>query len=319
VDSSRFRSFDASIIAFGIQKNMASKTGTPRDTLLEAFTTWGTGDMFTSQLDAWMQSHCEGFEAATTKGEQDLRWGNTFSEYNEWLDRRLEDFCSREECTHKEVMAALSTAVENGGAEFLPVFMSNTVYPNFLQEMCNRANESEVLSSAKVARMKAFKKNDSVNLSGIWLNDPSGLDKPLLNRLMKIAGSPWVFRKLFATVASTKNISLCIEQNKDRIRITSKFKFFGSSVTTLSWGRPTRVYNFWRKVVTCTASIDEKRGLVCMHMDDVDYYPAGSKVCHTWQLKEDGKAAVFTIGVTLPDGEELQLPFRMKAQGSVGK
>ena len=182
--------------------------------------------------------------------------------------------------------------------------MSCTVYENFLAEMRSRARELDTISSAACAA----RVDSDLNISGVWYHDPKYLDKKVLSKLMKLARLPWLFRKLFSSIASTRNISIIIEQTESHVRLTQKFKFFGSSVTLLRWNRPTRVYNFWRKLCTCTASLKKNR--IEMAMSDLDYYPKGTLVCHTWEI-DDEKNLVFTMGVNLPDGENIRLPFRM--------
>lgn len=235
-------------------------------------------------------------------------WGKKFSEYNDWLESELQEFCKEEDVLQEDVFLSLKRCLKKEeGTRWFPIFMSNTLYENFLIEMRSRACELDAISSATHAANQEMKE---INLSGIWYHDPKYLDKKKMERLMKIAGLPWMFRKLFSMIASTRNISIIIEQTSQYIKLIQKFKFFGSSVTVLYWNRPTRVYNFWRKICTCTASLHKDR--VNMQMTDLDYYPEGSEVCHTWALDEESGNLIFTMGVNMPDGEKIRLPFRMK-------
>ena len=114
---------------------------------------------------------------------------------------------------------------------WFPIFMSCTVYENFLAEMRSRARELDTISSAACAA----RVDSDLNISGVWYHDPKYLDKKVLSKLMKLARLPWLFRKLFSSIASTRNISIIIEQTESYVRLTQKFKFFGSSVTHLRY------------------------------------------------------------------------------------
>ena len=47
------------------------------DELIDRFASWGSSDVITSKIDAWLDDHCEGFDDATTDGEQLLSWYET--------------------------------------------------------------------------------------------------------------------------------------------------------------------------------------------------------------------------------------------------
>lgn len=287
------------------------------DDLVSRFALWGTSREFNEELEIWIDKHCVVFENATgdISGEQDLRWGRAFRQYNDWLEEKLQDFCKREKVREIDVFDAMRGSLrknKDSGA-FFPIFIKNTDYEQFVFEMSERARELETLRRAKDARRQADRSR-VLNISGEWYNDPTCLDTKILHSMMKMAGLPWVFRKLFTAIASTRNIRLVIEQTDEFIKLTSHFKFFGSAVTYLRWNEPTRVYNFWRKLVTCEASVDDDR--VRMRMTDVDYYPAGSKVEHTWSLADGGERLVFVMGLDLPDGQKMRLPFNMRSTRS---
>jgi hypothetical protein len=314
---------------------MSKEEESSNSNLLEKFAEWGTSDDFNRKVDLWMEvrnvihtlliltsTHTrrkqknadETFRDASPKGEQKLHWGQKFSEYNDWLEEELESFCDCEDVSPESVFSSLKNGLKREKekeARWFPIFMSNTIYENFLHEMRSRARELDILSDATHAAVRV--END-VNISGVWYHDPKYLDRKTLSRLMKLAKLPWIFRKLFSTIASTRNISIIIEQTEDYVRLTQKFKFFGSSETLLRWERPTRVYNFWRKICTCTATLKKNR--IEMKMTDLDYYPEGSCVCHTWKINDDGDL-IFTMGVDLPDdGEKIRLSFHMRRERS---
>ena len=92
---------------------MASKASSKASSqsLLDSFAEWGTSPVFASELEAWMTSHAEGFEDAYIQGEQKLLWGAVFSEYNRWLDARLDGFCDRHACSHEAILGALQDAL----------------------------------------------------------------------------------------------------------------------------------------------------------------------------------------------------------------
>ena len=299
----------------------SSKIGDKSLSPMEAFIEYATADLFTEKIDSWMDEHCEGFENANIEEEQSLEWGRTYSEYLDWFEDQLEGYCRREDLEHSDIADALkeaTTADNRSGAKFLPVFMLNTVYANFLLEMKARAREKIAEKQARDAKASVSEGAPVVNISGVWYNDPPRSSEEKTSRkkklfeIMKLVGLPWMFQRLFASVASSRHIRIIVEQDSESICITTKFRFFGSAITFLKWGAPTRVYNFWRKQVTCTAFVD--RDMVRMNMANVDYYPKGSKVCHTWSFEEDdddesSPRLVLTLGVDLPDGKSHRLPF----------
>eukprot|EP00939_MAST-03C_sp_MAST-3C-sp1_P003197 g3197.t1 len=136
-----------------------------------------------------MDEHCEGFENANIEEEQSLEWGRTYSEYLDWFEDQLEGYCRREDLEHSDIADALkeaTTADNRSGAKFLPVFMLNTVYANFLLEMKARAREKIAEKQARDAKASVSEGATVVNISGVWYNDPPRSSEEKTSRKKKL-------------------------------------------------------------------------------------------------------------------------------------
>ena len=242
-----------------------------------------------------------------------------FQKYEKWFENELQDFCESQRISGAQLQEAVRKSLaeeeSRSGARFFPLFMQFFSYVNFLTEMKSRAEElNRRTIPPKIER--DISSDRSINITGEWFNDPTELDPEKVKRMMNLVGLPWLFRKLFMRVSRSRNIRLSIVQNEEGITITSKFRFFGSAKTVLRWNRPRKVYNFWRRLVTCEARL--RKDEVAMIMTDVDYYPEGASVVHTWHLEESGRRLVLILGVDLPDGTAHRLRFVMSNK-KIGK
>ena len=159
---------------------------------------FGTSSDFEADLEVWMEARCAGFEGAgDSKCEQKLEWGATFSEYGEWLDSRLEEFCADEGVTAEAVSESMSEVLQKEGAagEFFPAFMSCTDYATFLNQMHELAVKADRQADANTALGDVEDSDSSCNISGVWNADPATYDPELAELYLKQLNCPWVFRK----------------------------------------------------------------------------------------------------------------------------
>jgi hypothetical protein len=158
---------------------------------------WGTSGEFEEVLSAWMKDHCEDFGGSLDLAEeQPLSLGTIFSDYCEWLDGKLGNFCDEENLDPDDVSKKMAECLaSNKEDEFFPAFMAITEYDEFARQMHDLA----------VARMRMDKADDAVeaanedggfNISGTWEADPDAYNPEGAEEALILVACPWVFRKV---------------------------------------------------------------------------------------------------------------------------
>ena len=211
---------------------------------------FGTSADFETELDEWMEDRCSIFEdAGDVATEQKLEWGGCFSDYCEWLDLKLETFCSDEGFTSEEVAVSMSTVLsDHSDAEFFPAFMACTDYPVFVRQMQERAIRSErAVESAAAA--DATIATGGVNISGVYNADPKTYDPESSEAYLKQLNCPWVFRKVLKR-ASRFVKDVCITQTDTTLTFAFTVHLFGTTVNASSFGETCTIKNLWRKDCT---------------------------------------------------------------------
>lgn len=94
-----------------------------------------------------------------------------YSEYVDWLEERLSEFCKAKGCTQEDIFEKLKECMESEKSVFMPMFMQNTEYKFFLDQMRHFANGRKTKKIAEAAARDS--EMSVVNFSGHWSVDQS--------------------------------------------------------------------------------------------------------------------------------------------------
>lgn len=213
-----------------------------------------------------------GFEDADFNAEQDLRWGTVYSQYVDWLENQLDQFCESQGCTVEEVFAKLKECMKGENSSFMPMFMQNTEYEHFLGQMKYYANQKKTEKQVKKAleskkdKERRKSKTLCVNFSGQWVVDQSVDHKDSVEEYMEASGVPWIYRKIFSHAATSKYLKLFIEQNGDKsIRVVFRYKFFGGTDLTVNFDEEVVQKSIWREERRWKVTLDKEKRTMNMH------------------------------------------------------
>ena len=204
--------------------------------------------------------------------------------------------------------------------------MQNTEYEHFLKQMRFYANDKktrqEVEDACEIKKDKERRKSKStcVNFSGHWVVDKSFKHKKSAQAFMEAAGTPWIYRKIFAHAASSKYLNLFIEQNgNETIRFVYRFKFFGGNDHTVTFGEEIKHKNPWNADVRSIATLDEKNRTMNMRaISNPPHVPKGAKMRSVWKFGPYEETLTYSRYMTLKDGTEYEYVQHFIRQDSDG-
>jgi len=193
----------------------------------------------------------------------------------------------------------------------MPVFMQNTEYEHFLTQMRYYANDKKTCSNVKDAvkinedKKRRKSKTLCVNFSGHWVVDQSFDHKSSAEEFMEVAGTPWIYRKIFKHAASSKYLNLFIEQNSDKtIRFVYRFKFFGGSDHTVTFGEEIKHKNPWRADIRSICTLDKENRMLKMRaIKGPPHLPKGAKTHSHWKMGPYEETLKYTKFLTLKNGK----------------
>ena len=279
---------------------MASKYGS---SLMDDFAEFGTNLKFNTALEEWMEDHCDGFEEAEFGKEQELVWGNVYSQYIEWIETHLNKFCEDHDCTQEEVFEELKKCMKSEKSEFMPLFMQNTEYKFFLDQMRHFANRKR---TQKLADIAAEEDSGLVNFSGTWVVDQSHDHKESASEYLEAANCPWIFRKIFLHAASSTYLKVHIEQDGEKsIRFCYRFKFFGGTDMLVFFGKEVSTKNIWKKETKAIVTLDKDKDMLHINVTkSPPNHPEGSKTWSTWKFADRHQnSLVYKKHLQLKSGE----------------
>lgn len=222
------------------------------DPLVAKFAEYATQDAnLNGVLDAYCQENCAAFAGNEFEGEHTLAMTEIHKVYLQLMEQQLETFLAQEGVSNELLAAKLSevASADYTGEGFVPQLITNIEYETFFAMMAQRWQ----VAQASVAQASIG------GISGHWTLDTSRIDTGRLDMFMQSIGCPWVFRKLFAQVA-TNGQQLFANHNDLACELSWKLPFLGARVESFNLDAvPMQRKNLWRAIRVITAWQDENR------------------------------------------------------------
>lgn len=236
--------------------------------------------------------------------EQKLEWGSVYSEYVDWLETQLTQFCESHDSSPEEIFAELKRCMKSDDSDFMPIFMQNTEYRVFLDQMRLYANARR---TRKIALAAAEEDSFDLNFSGHWVVDTTFNHKASAEDYMEATNCPWIFRKIFLHAATSKYLNVYIDQDGDEsIRFSYRFKFFGGIDIRVFFGKEVESKNMFKASTKAVVRLlKDRRQLMVDVTKSPAHHPKGSKTWSTWEF--DGKdmdALIYKKYLKLANGKQ---------------
>eukprot|EP01065_Artemidia_motanka_P035501 TRINITY_DN43405_c0_g1_i1.p1 TRINITY_DN43405_c0_g1~~TRINITY_DN43405_c0_g1_i1.p1 ORF type:complete len:301 (+),score=103.25 TRINITY_DN43405_c0_g1_i1:71-904(+) len=271
--------------------------------IVDKFADFATGEELSDAIEEWMSSHCDSFVSWGEGEEQRLEWTDCYKEYQEFVEKRLGEFCDREKTSAEQVFEDIQKWLgkDEAAAAFVPEFIQNTEYSMFARNMHEHAVSAD--TKAKAAGVGGGK------VAGLWRaaenNDPEAVGK-----FLQIMGCPYVFRKIITKASRlTRNVSITIQDGV--CETVYQLKFFGTTRQKFTLdGKPRPGLNMWRQTVNIDAQLKDDGSLV-FHSTGykglppdseafVTFHREGEELVTTWRGCV-GKDEVCVRSVLLPE------------------